>query len=283
MKKLINDVNNKEKTIVYFIEGLPSVGKTTISEWLCNKVNGKLIVENSSNFPNDLFNIVAISKNDYLKLVDRYRLLDDFSKQVGEFYYLNSEGIIKEYPDEKELYQNLINRDIGEERNTEISFEDYKNATLEIITSRINDLANNDIVVMDSVWLQNPINELISRNILDKEIISDYCKEFARRLDSITSVCIYLERETSEESIKEACTLKGTSWQQGVSKNLSTTPFAIENGIEYRDVLMRYFSLRAEIEQSVLSKNYIKTFQYIVRNNDWESVKNNICNDLEIV
>lgn len=48
------------KTIVYFIEGLPGVGKTTTAEWLSKKLDADFITEESSNYPNDLFHIATI-------------------------------------------------------------------------------------------------------------------------------------------------------------------------------------------------------------------------------
>lgn len=58
-------------------------------------------------------------------------------------------------------------------------------------------------IIFDSVWLQNPIKELLSRNA-DNETIIKYCSSFAEMLKKFSLSCIYIKRDSVDATIKFA-------------------------------------------------------------------------------
>jgi len=261
------------KRKVYFIEGLPGTGKSTISKWLHEKTGAKCIYEGDINYPNDLCNVAGMPIEVYDKICCNYSELSDFVQQHGMYVYVNIEEVRSCFPNEHKLLSLLKEWDIGDEFNPHMTLSHYVPCSLEFLNSRFNQLKQNyDSIIFDSVWLQNPINELLSRNA-DNETIIKYSSSLAEMLKGFSLSCIYLKRGTSEETVKFACSAKGQGWTARVTELFSKTPYGITHKLEGINGLIKYFSERAKIEEEVLSREFIKCRQYTISENNWDKVK----------
>lgn len=269
------------KRTVYFIEGLPGTGKSTISKWLHEKTGAKCILESDLNYPNDLCNVAGIPLDVYNKICCDFSIIPDFIEQHGMYIYVNIEEVRNCFPNQHKLLSILSEWDIGDEFNPHMTLSHYIPCSLEFFNNRFTQLEQNyDSIIFDSVWLQSPINELLSRNA-DSETIIKYCSSLAEMLKKFSLSCIYLKRDSADETIKFASYAKGEGWTARVTELFTKTPYGITHKLEGFNGLIKYFSERAKIEEEILSRRIIKCLKYTVDENNWDKVKELIWEDVK--
>jgi hypothetical protein len=130
---------------------------------------------------------------------------------------VNTRQIKSQYPNELELIQSLTLWDIGDEFNTCVSVPHYMTCSLGLLNRWVEESINNtnESFIMDSVWLQNPINELLFRNA-DERSIQEYCTLLAKMFIEFEVVCIYLKRNDTAKAVEFASSAKGFSWTNRV-------------------------------------------------------------------
>lgn len=266
---------------IYFIEGLPGTGKSTISKWLHEKTGAKCILEGDFNYPNDLCNVAGIPLDVYNKILSDFPIMHDFIKQHGMYIYVNIEEVRKCFPHQHKLLSILSEWDIGDEFNPHMSLSHYVPCSLEFFYNSFAKLEKNyESIIFDSVWLQNPINELLSRNA-DSETIIKYCSSLTEMLKKFNLCCIYLKRDSVDKTVKFARNAKGEGWTARVIELFSKTPYGITHKLEGFNDLIKYFSERAKIEEEILSHKIIKSLQYTIDENNWVKVKESIWEDVK--
>lgn len=269
------------KKTIYFIEGLPGTRKSTISKWLHEKTDANFILEDDLDYPNDLCSIAGIPLDVYNKIFYDFPIISTFIEQHGMYIYVNIEEVRNCFPNEDKLLSILSKWDIGDEYNPHMSLSHYISCSLEFLSYRFAKLEQNyNSIIFDSVWLQNPINELLSRKADNKTIIK-YCSSIAEMLKNFSLCCIYLKRDSADETIKFARSVKGEGWTSRVTELFTTTPYGITHNLEGFEGLMKYFSERAKIEEEILSCKIIKCLQYTVKENNWDNVKELIWKDIK--
>ena len=85
--------------------------------------------------------------------------------------------------------------------------------------------------------------------------------------------CIYLKRDTTEETVKFACYAKGQGWTTRVTELFCKTPYGITHKLEGLNGLIKFFSERAKIEEKILSRGFIKCSQYTISENNWDKAR----------
>lgn len=268
-----------DKRTIFFIEGLPGTGKSTISKWLHEKTDIPYITEGDLNYPNDLSNISGLPIEVYDELCCEFPFISEFTKRYGSYAYLNIESVKSRFPNQTGLLRLLSQWDIGDEFNPHMALSHYVPCSLEFLKSRFSQLEQRyDSIILDSVWLQNPINELLSRNV-DHETIMKYCTALTEMLSKFVLTCIYLTRDNTEETIQFACSAKGEGWTTRVIQLFSSTPYGILHQLEGYSGLLEYFSERAKIENAILSQDIIENNMYTVKEHNWDHVKELIWQD----
>jgi len=195
-----------------FVEGLPGTGKTTISQWLFNllQASGKptvLLLEFDEKSPSNFCHMAGIPKDIFNSLYTEK--IKTVYKETNNFIYLK----IDKCPEN--IQQELKRWDIGDEFNTLLSLHEYIKCTLEWWQNWVNDNKNLSVTVLDSAFLQNPINEMIFRKASNADVKS-YISAIADILVPFSPLCIYLRRNNAEESINFAKAAKGLRWAAGI-------------------------------------------------------------------
>jgi len=122
-------------------------------------------------------------------------------------------------------------------------------------------IGGNGTVIIDSGFLQNPINELLFRKATDDEVRT-FIHDISVLPKPLSPVCVYLRRNDAEEAIAYAKKAKGDGWANRVDELLK------QSGCE------NFFQRRFQLELELLP-----TVEHIVceiDNDNWSEAKSQI-------
>jgi len=243
----------RKSSKLIFIEGLPGTGKSTVSERICKllenqAIPAELLLEFNDKIPSNFYAIAGIPKFDFANLSVKEVII----KETENYFFVD----MRKCTEEKA--RALKNYDIGDEFNEYISSQEYARCTLEWWRSWVVNNETESVLVLDSAYMQCPINEMIFRGSSDTEIKS-YIQAIAKIITPLNPVCIYLRRENARIAIDFAKAAKGEHWAKGVEEGLA------QNG--FSDLFDRRFSL----EQSLVT--LIPNIICNVYDYDWSDVE----------
>jgi adenylate kinase family enzyme len=192
------------------VEGLPGTGKTTLSNRLFKLFTDKnmqveLLLEDNEKSPSDFYNIAGIPKSEFTSFVN---VVCPVAK-TENYVFVN----LGHYADE--TANQLQRYNIGDEFNKFITAQEYARCTLEKWQNWANSYIKKSVIILDSAYMQNPINEMIFRKAADWEVEA-YIKSISEILKQLNPICVYLRRENAKTSIDFAKAVKGEQWAKGI-------------------------------------------------------------------
>ncbi len=245
------------------IEGLPGTGKSTITDWLGRSFNMSTpIFEDDTRIPCNFCGIAGVPISDFQILCVENK---DFIQLVKENTLITKNYAYLKMQNYSEDIINLLKRwDMGDEWNKTITVKDYISCALEYFKYWVINIAPElNISIIDSGFLQNPINELLFRKATDDEVIF-YIKEIFNIVKDLNPICVYLCRNSADEAINFAKKVKGQGWSDGIDELLNTSGY--EN----------FFQHRFDLEKQLLS--FIPNIICNVNGDDWSFAKEQIKN-----
>ena len=208
----------------------------------------------------DFYNTSAIPKSDFESLFARNPskrdMLLDIALSTDNYVYLR----LDKCPDT--VVERIKQWDIGDGSNQFISVADYIPCALERLEHWVDShVDGSETVVIDSGYLQNPINELLFRRATDGEV-REFINAITNILLPLSPVCIYLRRDNAEQAIDFAKMAKGKGWADRVDKLLQ------QHGCE------NLFQRRFKIELSLLEN--VEHISCHVYGDNWDDAKKGI-------
>ena len=228
------------------VEGLPGTGKTTTAKWLSGilAASGEkttLLSEGDERSPCDFYNTSGIPKNDFESLFAQNPSERDMLLSIAlitdNYVYLRLDKCPNLVADKIKKW------DIGDGNNQLITVADYIPCALERLEHWVSShIGTSETVIIDSGYLQNPINELLFRHASDDEVRA-FINATTYMLKPLNPACVYLRRDNADQAIAFAKMAKGQGWANRVDKLLQ------QNGCE--DLFQRRFELELELLQNV--------------------------------
>jgi hypothetical protein len=205
------------------VEGLPGTGKTTATQKLTKHLTLKgenviTLFEDDEEIPGSFYATAGIP----IEVFDTYRnrhpkaLDTHFGKLIRtkNYVFLRLDRCKSFIADAFKKW------DMGDELNKEISVAEYISCALESWDNWVETSSDNDnIVIIDSAFMQNPINELLFRKATDDEVAL-FIKSIAKRLMKLNPICFYLKRDSAETAITFAKQAKGSDWSARIDNML---------------------------------------------------------------
>ena len=213
------------------VEGLPGMGKTTLSEKIYKLlseqgIKTELLLEGNARIPSNFCNIAGVPKGDFTDCIEESIIA---IKKTDNYIFVNLSGCSEETAKQLQRY------DVGDEFNKFISAQEYSRCTLEWWQNWASNISLDTVLILDSAFMQCPINEMIFRKASNIEVEA-YIRAIAEIIKSLNPVCIYLRRENAEIAINFAKAVKGEHWTKGIEglkdfgcPDLFERRFALEN------------------------------------------------------
>lgn len=211
------------------VEGLPGTGKTTTAHRLSAHFAAKgeavrTLLEGDARIPTNFYETAGVPAAAFDALLARHPDIPEehwaIAARTAHYVFVRLDACAGFLADALRPW------DMGDEFNRQITVAQYIPCALERVDHWVAaSLSDASTTLIDSGFLQNPLNELLFRGASDGEA-SAFIQGIAQRLAPLHPLCFYLQRESAQAALSFARQAKGPAWADGVDALLRQTGFA---------------------------------------------------------
>lgn len=197
------------------IEGLPGTGKTSTAHKLFAHLTSQgedasVFFEDDERIPSNFYEKAGVPRKEYRSFRTQHPHVGD--AQCAVVADTNNFIFVRLDRCSDQVAAAFRRWNMGDEFNQQLSVSEYTFCALEYLEHWVSaQRDHHDTIIMDSAFLQNPINELIFRKASDDEIRS-FILSMAERLRPLNPLCLYLKRQSAAVAIAFAKRAKGPKW-----------------------------------------------------------------------
>ena len=263
---------------IILVEGLPGVGKTTISKLIKqvlqkNNIKSKLYLEGDKYQPADYEAVALLNEKEYENILKKHSVNSKIIKKITQ---KNKKGYLLNYKEEIEFFLKEENKDIFEKINKkdiyELPLELHQELILEKWDEFSKKLKNEDeIYIIECSFIQNPITySLIREGASEKEVMK-YIKKIEDTIISSNPLLIYIEQDDYEKVFKNAVEERPIEWKNFFIDYYTNQGYGKENNKKGLKGTIEVLKKRQEIEQKIL--NNLKIKYQVINNSNYNISK----------
>lgn len=271
---------------IYFIEGLPGSGKTTIarklSEYLKSKNEDVVSYNEGDLHPVDLAWISILTEMELNALIKRYPTLEksimENSRRFKDKYHL-AYTQVKINHDTKDFYDYCLQYEIYNIDDVNIFFDEHLNLWKVFLEEN---KGNDKIFVFECIFMQNHINELLLKYDMSLENINKYYERFQELFVGIDVRLVYIKQLDVDNTLMRIAEERRTNdktlykdWIDHVIEYFEGSKYGKTKGYVGYEGALRYFKDRQDIELEVLKKLKIDK-EVVCLDNNYNEVLNKI-------
>lgn len=245
-------------TKLLIVEGLIGFGKSTTANLLYDILTEKnieveLFLEGNLDHPADYDGVSCFTRKEFDVILKKSGKLEKIFKdkvtKKGENYLLPYRKIKNEYGPEfsDELLNIVFKNDLYE-----LPFD--KN--VELITEKWTDFAeiarkDNKVYIFECCFIQNPLTIGTVKCGERKEKVINYVMRFAKIIEDLNPILIYIEQDNLEFSFKKALKERTPDWSTGITNYYTNQGHGKEHKLSGIEGAIKVLEARRDIELEI--------------------------------
>jgi len=241
------------------VEGIPGSGKTTYSLRLEkyfneNNKNAKCYLEGDRH-PADLAWCAVLNDNEYNSILEKYPA---YTEKIEKFSFREDSNIILPYIDldiageDKALWDYLEDKEILSGKYRTDEFLDINMKRWNTFCS--DSLGKDEVIIFESVFYQNHVNELLLYQDEEYGTILKYMNSLLKTVLPLDPVLVYLNQKNVRKTIEEVAKKRKSNkegfpdWIDRVSEYIENTPFGSKCSSKGADCFIEFLEIRNSLE-----------------------------------
>jgi hypothetical protein len=252
---------NKMKTKLILVEGLPGSGKSTTAGMIRHilaeqKFNAELFCEGNLDHPADYEGVAYFTEEEFEKLLlESGNLSQIFKSQVivkrGRMllpYMKLKNELGGEFPDE--LLAEISKKDVYElplVENIAVISESWEEFAKQAE-------AEDKVYVFECCFIQNPVTVGMIKYGASAETSIDYVKKLADAVKNLNPLLVYVKQEDIDRSFRKAVTERPEEWFNGFVRYYTSQGYGLKNQLQELNGTIEVLKARQELEFSILEQ-----------------------------
>lgn len=262
------------KNKIYFIEGIPGAGKTTLSKNLyaelrCRKEKVKIYRDCEKN-PLDLARYAWMTMQEYGDILEG---IDSFEikSEINSLVEIQGNKVLIPY---MSLTRSCVTKDLAKKMssfdvyNGHLSFENFRNLHLKKWKKFADYMKNSDeIVIFEGVLFQSPLFELIGYFDLNIDTTIAYIADLLETLKAYKTILYYIDVNDVNKILYNICSERVTAsgqghWEQGALRWIHSSPYCQKRNYKGYTGMVKFFEYRKQVDEILIKKLPIQTIKF---------------------
>lgn len=252
---------NKMKTKLILVEGLPGSGKSTTAGMIADilaerNIDAEVFYEGNLDHPADYEGVAYFTEEEFEKLLKESGSLETIFKErifvkkgrrLLPYMKLKNE-LGDEFPDE--LLAQISKHDVYElplEENIAVISESWEEFAKQAETG-------DKVYVFECCFIQNPVTVGMIKYGAPADVSAAYVKKLADAVEKLNPLLVYVKQENIGNSFRKAVTERPEEWFNGFVHYYTAQGYGLKNALSGLDGTIEVLKARQELEFAILDQ-----------------------------
>jgi hypothetical protein len=228
------------KSKLILLEGIPGSGKSTTAVTLQgflenNHIPSRFWREGDFDHPADFEGIACLTKAGYRDLVLRYQGLSELFR---EYTTIRGDDYLLKYRKMQNLHPQKIDQVLAYELSRLDVYDGLPvEAYCRLALDRWRDFCNaakysNEVILMECVFLQNPLTVLLARHDVDPQFARQHIKKLTEIIRALNPLVIYLQPQIVTRALQHVRGERPKEWADFVTWYLTEQEYGKTHDLE---------------------------------------------------